>query len=102
MTGKEQQLAAIIKECAEAVLGSKLENDGFSQTFYTKEEWADRGESYGRQAELIVTHDGGDYAPLFNLDYGEYDLFDAMADALRAHGYWAEQCTSWYTAIYKK
>ena len=77
--------------------------------FYTPEQWRERGEEYGRTAVAIVVHDGGDYfAPHFNPDYQDWRAIDAMIAALGAlrtpeapHGYWAEQCTSWYTAIYR-
>ncbi|WP_081343414.1 hypothetical protein [Mycobacteroides chelonae] len=68
--------------------------------FYTPAEWAARGESWGKDSLLVVTHDGGDHAPCFNPDYESPELITALRDALRNAGVWSEQCTSWYTAIY--
>lgn len=68
--------------------------------FYTPDEWADRGEQYGRSSLLVITHDGGDHAPAFNLDYGAYEFQDELVQRLRAHGLYVEQCTSWYSAVY--
>lgn len=68
--------------------------------FYTPAEWRDRGESYGLDALVIVTHDGGDHAGCFNWDYEQYGLLEGLMEHLRGHGLWMEQCTSWYTAIF--
>lgn len=68
--------------------------------FWSPQEWKARGEEYGRSASLIVTHDGGPYAGSFNPNYGDRRAYQGMADALGAVGYYAQQCTGWYTAIY--
>jgi hypothetical protein len=85
----------------------QLSRDGVTQAtaergqgFYTPQEWADRGEEYGRNSVLIVVHDGPTIAPWFNLDYMQMREWEAMLAALQDVGCWAEQCTSWYTAIY--
>lgn len=75
---------------------------GGCRTYYSPEEWRGRGERYGTSSVLIVCHDGGDFAAMFNPDYECYDLMEEGRRALDAIGYWAEQCTSWYTAIYRK
>jgi hypothetical protein len=80
----------------------KMTNTGGCRAFYTPEEWKERGEQYGLNAELIVVHDGGDLAPFFNWDYEMRQLSDSMDKALEKAGYYAEQCTCWYAAIYKK
>lgn len=76
--------------------------------FYTPHEWRKRGEQYGLTAVAIVVHDGGAFAPFFSYDHEDYVAMDGMSKALEAcatpeapRGYWAEQCTSWYTAIYR-
>ena len=76
--------------------------------FVTPELWRVRGEQYGRNAVVIVVHDGGHLAPHFNYAYEDRRAMEAMRKALAAcvtpeapRGYWAEQCTSWYTAIYR-
>ena len=89
----------------DALISFLKENDsletGGCVTFYSPQEWADRGESYGLHSVLIVAHDGGDVAPYFNYDYGDSDKMERMREALAAVGFWPELCTGWYTAIYK-
>jgi hypothetical protein len=74
---------------------------GGCKAFYTPEEWLDRGEAYGQGAVLIVVHDGGDQARYFNLDYEQYEAFDRMNTRLGQLGLHVEQCTCWYSAVYK-
>lgn len=69
--------------------------------FYTPAQWRERGEEYGRTAVAIVVHDGGPFARHFSYDHCDYTALEAMRKVLEAQGYWAEQCTSWYTAIYR-
>ncbi len=77
-----------------------VDDHGGGGRFYSPTEWHNRGERYGLTSLLIVAHDGGDHAPAFNLDYEQYGLHEALRARLSEHGLWAEQCTSWYTAIY--
>jgi len=79
----------------------KRTNTGGCRAFYTTTEWAARLECYGLNAELIVVHDGGGLAPFFNWDYAQPQDVEGMRKALAKKGYYAEQCTSWYTAIYR-
>lgn len=78
----------------------KLVSTGGCKVFYTAEDWLNRGQVYGREATLIIAHDGGDMARVCNIDYEAYDLVDKFAKFLETHGYYMEQCTSWYSAIY--
>ena len=100
LSDKGRKAAETLIELAKSLMGEDASGGG-CRAFYTPEEWADRGERYGLKAELIVVHDGGDLAPLLNLDYGAYNLFDKQCQALQAHGVYAEGCTGWYTAIYE-
>lgn len=93
-----KKLEQLILETAQSVLG---EVDTAGRSFYSPKEWKARGERYGLQSELIVVHDGGDLASFFNPDYGSWKLQSAMNEALEKVGYYAEPCTTWYTAIYK-
>ena len=99
---------------AHAAIVALLERDGSTITggcraFYTPAEWQERGEEYGLDSALIVVHDGGDLARYCNMNYECYRTsedapkreWDRMIDALNAAGFWSEQCTSWYTAIYR-
>lgn len=91
---------------AEVVYGVMARNgrpySGGCRCFYTPEEWRERGEKYGLNAALIVCHDGGTQADYFNPDKERYDLIEAMDATLADAGCWAEPCTCWYTAIYRR
>lgn len=75
---------------------------GGCKAFYSPMEWKTRGEQYGLKSVLIVTHDGGDLAPVFNLAYERGALHDELNKKLEESGLWCESCTSWYTAIYNQ
>ena len=73
---------------------------GGCRAFYTPEQWTLRGDQFGEGSVLIVVHDGGDLASVFNGSYGS-PLFDQMAKRLERNGYYAESLSTWATAIYK-
>lgn len=81
------------------VLGSDTYTGG-CRAFYTPQEWRERGEKYGTESKLIVCHDGGALTAYFNYDYMDYPAIERMTNALADLGYFAQPCTSWYTAIY--
>ncbi|MFZ2177637.1 MAG: hypothetical protein WAW17_27135 [Rhodococcus sp. (in: high G+C Gram-positive bacteria)] len=68
--------------------------------FYSPTEWDERGEKWGLNSLLIITHDGGDHAAAFNLDYGAEELVEALRKRLRSIGVYVEQCSSWYSAVH--
>ena len=71
---------------------------GGCRVFYTPRAWARRKEKYGLKSILVVAHDGGDHAPVFN---GQNPKAAAQLEALlNAQGLWTEGCTCWYTAVY--
>ncbi len=73
---------------------------GGCRLYYSGEEWAERRESYGQGAVLILVHDGGD---LSNYNGDTEPLRDeGLRRALEAAGMWIESCTGWYDAIYDK
>lgn len=74
---------------------------GGCKTFYSPQEWIDRGEEYGTKSLLLVVHDGGDVAQVCNMDYMNYRLHDELIAHLGKHGFYFEPCTCWYGAIYK-
>jgi hypothetical protein len=37
-----------------------------------------------------------------NYDGGQYDKIEQLADALSAAGFWVQDCTGWYSAVYEK
>lgn len=74
---------------------------GLEQAFCSAQDWADRGEKYGLKSELIIIHDGGDLGPYFSYDRENYNAIEKMDKDLHEIGMYAQQCTRWYTAIYK-
>jgi hypothetical protein len=83
-----------------SVLGDNP-NGGGCRAFWTPEEWTARNEEYGTDSILVLVHDGGDLAPACNWDYGNYELSDKLTTALNEAGFYYEQCTSWYSAVYR-
>ena len=96
LTGECLKVAEIIK----SVLHSKA-NDGGCRSFFSPDEWKAKGEVYGTESVLVLVHDGGDLAPYCNYDYMQYDKIDSLSEALEQAGYYVENCTSWYSAVYK-
>lgn len=67
---------------------------------HTSEGW---GGEYGKNAVLILEHYLGDPLwPYVNYDGGQYEKIERLADALSAAGFWVEDCTGWYSAVYEK
>lgn len=99
---RTEQLNREGKRIAEAILGVLPEtaSGGGCTAFYTPEQWRNRGETYGRDSALVIVHDGGDLAPYFNYDRERYNDIERMNEALARIGYYAENCTSWYSAAY--
>jgi hypothetical protein len=98
LEGRALKIALKIIETA--TINGNYPDNGGCRTFYTPEEWADRGEEYGCSSLLIVVHDGGDFAPYFNYAYEAYGSMEKMVEALGPLGVYAEQCTGWYTSIH--
>lgn len=98
-------LCPLGQAAAEAVVQLLKERDssytGGCRVFYTPAEWAERQEEYGTSSLLIVVHDGGDHASFFSWDYERHAHIEAVDDRLEPLGLYAEQCTGWYSAIYK-
>jgi len=93
------------KQAINAIIQTVNHYDNFcsggGKSFYSPQEWKEREEKYGTESILIVTYDGGDLAPYFNLDYECYSQFESMTKSLDKVGLIAEPCTCWYSAIYK-
>jgi hypothetical protein len=77
-----------------------LDFHGGGGRFYSPAQWRERGELYGTDSLLIVTHDGGNHAAVFNLDYGQYGLHEQLRVDLEDQGLFVEACTVWYSAVY--
>jgi hypothetical protein len=89
------QLAKMAK--AAAVIKSVV---GADFVCHTRAEWD--GE-YGKGALLILQHESCDpLYPYVNYDGGQYDKIEQLSDALSAAGFWVEDCTGWYSAVYEK
>ena len=78
-----------------------LLESGGGTVFWHPKAWSERGERYGASSVLVITHDGGDHADAFDWDRENFNLLDALNQTLAAQGLFVEQCTSWYSAIYK-
>jgi hypothetical protein len=100
LSGEAAQVANTVLAICRQYHGLAASGGG-CRAFYTPEEWMERGEQYGLSSVLIICHDGGDMAPFFNSDYEAYGWMEVMDNALRKEGFWAEPCTSWYTAVYR-
>jgi hypothetical protein len=86
---KMARAAAVI----ESVLGQPF-------TCYTRSEFD--GE-YGKGALLILQHESCDpLYPYVNYDGLQYDKVEQLVDALSAAGFWVQDCTGWYSAVYEK
>lgn len=69
--------------------------------FYTPKEWTERGEDYGTESELVVVYDGlYSFSHICNTDYG-FKAYEKLQEELSKAGYFFEQCTNWYGAVYK-
>lgn len=97
------RLSQAVLDAAVEAIGEPPYTGGCT-TFYTPQKWKERKEEYGTTSQLIVVHDGGDFAPLLNLDYEAYALHDKFSEALRRRlpNYILEPCTCWYAALYKQ
>lgn len=78
-----------------------LEGTGGCKAFYSPAEWAARRERYGAKSELVIVYDGGDVGDAFSHDRECYGLIDQLATRLRELGLYSEECTGWYSAVYK-
>lgn len=98
-------LSPLGRRAAETILAFLSEHDatnhGGGGRFYTPAEWRDRGEAYGTDSLLIITHDGGAHAGAFNLDYEQYSFHEELRSRLGDIGVFAEQATSWYSTIHQ-
>lgn len=100
-SGLSKQGKDAIKVILKFLKDKNLEYTGGCKAFYSPKEWEDRGEIYGISSELIICHDGGDLAHIFNMDYENYDLYEEMRVKMNLVDMFVEQCTSWYSAVYK-
>ena len=74
---------------------------GGCKAFYSPREWCDQGWSVGGKVLCVVCHDGGDLAPLLNLDYQDYKAYNRVDQIFRRRGIYAEAVDSTTTHIYE-
>lgn len=81
--------------------GSESEiTGGGCQAFYRPEEWQDRGEAYGLKSVLILCHDGGDLGPYCDFAQSCGGSAERFSEWMAKDGFYVEQCTGWYSAVY--
>ena len=100
---EDEESAEVAKKVLQAAANAlkAIPYTGGCNTYYTVDEWKRRKEEFGLNSELIICHDGGDFALLCNWSYCDYGAMDRFQDGLKKHGYYVEQCTCWYSAVYK-
>lgn len=101
LKGEARLVAEYVLEAMTLLNDDAQPYTGGCRTFYSPAEWRQRGEEYGLESMLIVCHDGGDVATFFNYAHECDSRVEKMQEALERVGYWADPCTSWYTAIYR-
>lgn len=63
---------------------------------------------YGRDSELVVYYEGSDAAQYFSMDFcydhgiEQYKPYEQMISWLNERGYYFEECTRQYCAIYEQ
>lgn len=75
---------------------------GGGPAFYTPEEWRARGEQYGCNSLLVIVHECSTLGRFLSYDEFDYAAIDRLNKALDKLGLYAEQCTRWYSAIYRR
>lgn len=71
------------------------------RAFWSPEEWLEKGEEYGRNAVLVLCHDGSDLGRYCSYDKCDYAAIERLSAHLAPLGCYVEQCTSWYSAVHK-
>lgn len=95
-----------------------VDDDGNdSKVFWSPAEWKAKNEKYGEGAVLIVMYDGSHVRNVFSMDacyeigcmirqetgksVNAYEPYEALQAALNEEGFFFEECTGWYAAVYK-
>jgi hypothetical protein len=97
---EQKKIAGIIIKVMTKVMGEDFGGGG-CKAFRTIEDHKARREDYGLESKLLLIHDGGDLASFCNPDYQYYKRTEALDTALNKAGYRLENCTCWYSAVYK-
>ena len=94
----ETECLTVAKLVNEFIAANDIGSDG-GNAMYSTEKWKERGEDYGNMAVLVITHDGGCHADMFTNPYAPE--YEKLVEYLGEYGYYPEQCTGWYSAIYR-
>lgn len=100
LSNEQKKIASVVKSVIKDVMGREAFGGG-CRAFWTPEEWQARKEQYGTNSKLVLVHDGGDLARFCSYDYQDYDAVERLNQALEKAGYYFEQCTTWYSAVYE-
>lgn len=99
-------LCELGQRAAEGIVRFLSEHDATEDLhgcLYSPQEWTERGERFGRNSLLIITHDGGEHAGAFDPEQDwETGLNDDIYKHLRQLGFMTELCDSWYSAVYER
>lgn len=103
---KPEGLSELGEKAYQVIMNVMTKNNmtytGGCKTFYSPKEWAERGEEYGLDSELIVVYDGGEVKEFFCYLEENDDCMEIMDQALASVGVYDEPCTCWYSAIYPR
>ncbi len=88
-----------------------------SKVFWSPSEWKAKGEEYGTRSVLVIMYDGSYVRNVFSMDacyeigcmirqetgksVNAYEPYEALQAALNEAGFFFEECTGWYAAVYK-
>lgn len=100
LTGEARKIALLVIGFLSGEIPERPISGFGCKAFYSPAQWRERGEEYGRESKLILCYDGGDLREYCNWDYQNYRAIDRLSAHLAKHGYYVEQCTSWYSAVY--
>ena len=112
------------RKIAEVILDAAFSNglNGWQsgcRVFYSPQEWKARKEEYGTDSELIVVYDDSDIRYQITQDgcyetlllarsagcdcdkINPYSSIDRVQNALKGLGMHLEECTTWYSAVYR-
>ena len=103
-----QDLTEIANEAAQIIRRFCKSHDlqAGQRVFYSPDEWAARGEEYGTNSLLIVIHEASEAGIALSMDgayemnRGNYDLYEALRKELEKKHVYLEQATRWYSCLY--
>lgn len=73
---------------------------GNDRSFYTKEEWADRGEDYCNDSPIVMCFEGDWYMKFNYHDPDSHQIMEQVSERLKEIGYYYEQGHAWNCGFY--